>query len=241
MTTKTFTHRGMPACGSVSSVIVTRAPLQDRVSLSRRYVLIATSRMIDVVPKVWGETIEAHRREVSEAILDATAALATEFGVNAVSMSQIAERTGIGRATLYKYFPSVEAVLTTWHERHVRSHVMQLAAIADSGGPALDRLTAVMESYALIEHEHHGSELAAALHHGEHVGDARAHLTGFLERLIAGAVAGGDVRDDVAPAELATYCLHALNAASELRSKAAVRRLVALTLAGLRPVPPRHR
>jgi hypothetical protein len=44
----------------------------------------------------------------------------------------------------------------------------------------------------------------------------------------------GDLRDDVAPDELAGYCLHALAAASSLPSKAAVRRLVTVTLAGLR-------
>src|SRR5215212_6500884 len=41
--------------------------------------------------------------------------------------------------------------------------------------------------------------------------------------------------DDVAPDELASYCLHALAAASSLPSKAAVRRLVTVTVAGLRP------
>ncbi|HEY6421986.1 MAG TPA: hypothetical protein VIY28_01795 [Pseudonocardiaceae bacterium] len=52
--------------------------------------------------------------------------------------------------------------------------------------------------------------------------------------LIEGAETG-DVRDDVAPEELVSYCLHALTAASSLPSKAAVRRLVTVTLAGLRP------
>ncbi|WP_353843470.1 hypothetical protein [Mesorhizobium sp.] len=46
----------------------------------------------------------------------------------------------------------------------------------------------------------------------------------------------GDIRDDIAPGELAICCLHALAAASSLPSKAAVRRLVAVTLAGLRPL-----
>jgi hypothetical protein len=43
----------------------------------------------------------------------------------------------------------------------------------------------------------------------------------------------------VAPAELAGYCLHALAAAASLPSRAAVHRLVTVTLAGLDP-PPRH-
>ena len=38
----------------------------------------------------------------------------------------------------------------------------------------------------------------------------------------------------ISPDELALYCLHALGAASTLPSKAAVHRLVAVTLAGLR-------
>ena len=40
--------------------------------------------------------------------------------------------------------------------------------------------------------------------------------------------------DDVPAAELANYCLHALAAAGSLPSKAAVQRLVTVTLAGLR-------
>jgi len=43
------------------------------------------------------------------------------------------------------------------------------------------------------------------------------------------------VRDDVTPDGLASYCLHALTTASRLPSKAAVHRLVAVTIAGLRP------
>ena len=46
----------------------------------------------------------------------------------------------------------------------------------------------------------------------------------------------GHVRDDVAPEELTTFCLHALGAAAGMPSKAAVTRLVDLTSAGLRAV-----
>jgi hypothetical protein len=52
---------------------------------------------------------------------------------------------------------------------------------------------------------------------------------------VASVVPTGDFRDDIAPGELATYCLHALSAASSLPSKAAVRRLVSVALAGLHP------
>jgi len=96
---------------------------------------------------------------------------------------------------------------------------------------------AVLEAYALIHHEHHGTELAALLHRGEHVARAQQHLSDVIRDLLAEAADSGDLRDDVAPAELASYCLHALTAAGSLPSKAAVRRLVTVTLAGLRPAP----
>jgi AcrR family transcriptional regulator len=188
------------------------------------------------LPKLWNETIEAHRREVREAILDATAALVDERGLASVTMSQIAEETGIGRATLYKYFSDVEAILVAWHERQVSGHLEHLAGIRHRAGSAGGRLEAVLEAYALISHEHHGTHLAALVHRGEHIARAEQQLSDFIRELLIEGARAGDVRDDVAPDELASYCLHALTAASSLPSRAAVRRLVTVTMAGLRPL-----
>jgi AcrR family transcriptional regulator len=71
---------------------------------------------------------------VRDAILDTTAALVAANGLLSVTMSQIAEATGIGRATLYKYFPDVEAILVAWHERQVTAHLAQLAELRDQAG-----------------------------------------------------------------------------------------------------------
>jgi AcrR family transcriptional regulator len=187
------------------------------------------------VPKLWNDTIEEHRRAVHMAILDTAASLTAQHGLTGVTMSQIAQATGIGRATLYKYFPDVEAILMAWHERQVTGHLHELAAIGEQGDDPGQRLHAVLRAYARIQHEHHGHDLAAVLHRGEHMVSARQHLRGFLAGLLAEATAAGQVRDDVAPGELADFCLHALTAAGGLPSKAAVDRLVTVTLAGLRP------
>jgi AcrR family transcriptional regulator len=191
------------------------------------------------VPKLWNATIEGHRREVREAILDTTATLVTEHGLLSVTMSRIAEETGIGRATLYKYFPDVEAILAAWHERQVRAHLAQLVEIRDRGGAPAQRLAAVLEAYATLSHgsrEHHDRELAAALHrHDQHLELALHHVHELIRDLLIEAATVGDIRTDVPPAELADYCLHALGAAGGLGSAAAVRRLVTVTLAGLRP------
>jgi len=188
----------------------------------------------EVVPKLWSETIETHRRAVQDATLDAAAALVTEHGLASVTMSRIAKDTGIGRATLYKYFPDVEAILVAWHERQIGRHLDHLAGIRHPGGPR-ERLEAVLTAYALMSRQHNDTDLAALLHRGDHVARAHRHLRDFIRDLLAAAVATGDVRDDVSPDELATYCLSSLASAGSLPSKAAVRRLVIVTLAGLRP------
>jgi AcrR family transcriptional regulator len=191
-----------------------------------------------VVPKLWNETIEAHRAAVRNAILDTTVALVSEHGLTSVTMSQIAEEAGIGRATLYKYFPDVEGILLAWHERQVTGHLEHLAEVRDQAGDASKRLEAVLEAYALIQHKlrlAHATELAAFLHRDEQVARAQQQLRDMIRDLLTKGAETGDVRDDVAPEELASYCLHALAAAGSLPSKAAVRRLVTVTLAGLRP------
>lgn len=189
------------------------------------------------MPRLWNETIEAHRREVHDAILSATWALVTEHGLRAVTMSQIAEETGIGRATLYKYFSSVEAILLAWHDRQIIGHLEHLAALRDRAGDASQRLEAVLEAYALIAHQrgHQGTELLTLLHQGEHVARAQQQIIDLIRHLLTDVAATGGLREDVPPAELASYCLHALTAASTLSSKAAVHRLVTVTITGLRP------
>jgi AcrR family transcriptional regulator len=189
------------------------------------------------VPKLWNATIDAHRHAVREAVLDATASLVAEHGLAAVTMSQIAESSGIGRATLYKYFPDVESILRAWHERQVGAHLQELAqAQAQHRGDPGRALATVLRTYADICHAQHGAGPAAAmLHQGEHVAHAHAHLRELVAQLITDAAGAGVARADVPASELAGFCLNALRAAAGLASEAAVGRLVAVTLAGLRP------
>jgi len=190
------------------------------------------------VPKLWSDTIETHRREVRDAIVDTTAALVARHGLRAVTMSQIAEGTGIGRATLYKYFPDVEAILVAWHERHVAGHLARLVQLRDGAADPGAALEAVLGAYASIAHQvarqDHGAHLTALLHGGGRVSGAQAKLVALVSDLLIQGATTGHVRDDVPPQELAAYCLGALTAAGGLPSEVAVARLVSVTLAGLR-------
>src|SRR6266568_5035581 len=175
-----------------------------RVSLSRQTVLRASMRHTDLVPKLWNDTIEAHRQAVRDATLDTTAALVAEHGLTSVTMSQIAEETGIGRATLYKYFPDVESILSAWHQRQISGHLAALAEVRDQAGDVGERLAAVLEAYALLSRGargHHDTELAAFLHRDEHVARAQHQVHAMIRELLTEAVRTGDVRDDVSPEE----------------------------------------
>lgn len=187
------------------------------------------------MPKLWDATIETHRQVVRQAILDTTWALVSEHGLLSVTMSRIAEEAGVARATLYKYFPDVESILVSWHERRTAEHLAELNELANRDGDAMDRLRAVVGAYARIARNRgrHLPELAVMLHKGDRASHARQQLTALVHDLLTAAVAQGQVRDDVPPGELASYSVHALDAAADLPSKAAVARLVEVTLEGL--------
>ncbi|HEX9888278.1 MAG TPA: TetR/AcrR family transcriptional regulator [Nitriliruptorales bacterium] len=193
------------------------------------------------MPKLWDETIEAHRLQVRDAILEAAAGLASEHGPLNVTMSQIADEAGIGRATLYKYFSSIEEILRAWHDHQISRHLELLADIADRDEPAIGRLEAVLNTYAQIQHQRadhgaqpHGHELSAMLHRETDLAPAEKQLHDLVRTLIEAAAQDRQVRSDITPGELSTFCLHALSAASTARSKAATHRLVGLVLDGLR-------
>ena len=188
------------------------------------------------MPRLWSETISAHRDAVRDATLDTTAELVARHGLASVTMSQIAKEIGIGRATLYKYFPDVESILVAWHKRQIDRHLQELAKARDRVSDPGQRLEAVLATYAqLVSERPHGTELAALMHHKEHVTRAEQHLRSLIRGLLTAAVASGNIRGDIPPDELTSYCLHALTAASTMPSNAAVRRLVQVTLAGIRP------
>ena len=189
------------------------------------------------MPKLWSQTIEEHRREVRDAIVSTTAALVAEKGLRSVTMSEIAEEAGIGRATLYKYFADVESILRDWHEDQIAGHLQRLAEVRDRAADPGEALEEVLETYALLSHasrRHHDAELAASLHGDEQVRRAEHKVHAMLRDLLVEGVKAGVVRDDAPPEELAAFCLNALAAAGDLSSKAGVLRIVRITLDGVR-------
>jgi AcrR family transcriptional regulator len=188
-----------------------------------------------MVPKLWTETVEKHRQEVREAILDATGSLVQSRGLLAVTMSDIAEATGIGRATLYKYFPDVEMILSAWHQRHVEAHLAELRRIQQRTADPVARLQAVLRRYADIcrkRRRYGDDELAAVLHRSAEVRKLQRQLLDLISGLTGDAAEAGAVRQDVPAEELANYCVHALAAAGN-SSTTAIDRLLEVVWTGI--------
>lgn len=183
------------------------------------------------MPRLWSRTIDDHRASVREAVERAAAELVRESGLRAVTMSQVAARAGIGRATLYKYFDGVEEILLAGHERHVAAHLAELADLARRPVDVERRLRAVCEHYARICHHraaHGDPELSALVHRPDRIDPARRRLAELFTELVAQAQRAGAARTDVPAAELATYLVHALGAAADAPSRAAVHRVARL-------------
>lgn len=184
--------------------------------------------------QLWQESVESHRQSVQQAILIAVGGVVAEQGLLAVTMSQIATRAGIGRATLYKHFPDVEALVVAWHEQHVAEHLHTLATLRDGPGNLSSRLAAVLDGYAQIcqqRHRHIGNDLATLLHRDADPQQRQLH--DLIAGLISEATTAGEVRSDIPAAVLASYCLHALEAAADLTTAAQRRDLVGLVQASL--------
>lgn len=183
------------------------------------------------------ERTASHRHQVSEAILTATARIIADEGLLSISMSRIACEAGISRATLYNYFSNVAEIVTAWHERDVGVHAKQLHQVSERPGTPGQRLRNVLTASAEITSQCDEGAVAVALHmrgpRGAHVKYAAHRLRDVFRPLVVAAQQVGELRDDISPDELTTFCLHALSGATQLSSRAAARRLANVTMDGM--------
>jgi AcrR family transcriptional regulator len=188
------------------------------------------------MPRIWADTIDTHRRQVNDAILDATAELIAEQGPLSVAMSAIAERAGIGRATLYKYFPDVESILIAWHTRDFSEHLERLQALSQAEAVTLNDLVAFVRVQRRDHPRHKGTDVLGPLVHslaGSHgVLEAaiEPEIVAVLTDLLARLARQKEVRDDQDPELLARWVLYAVHAPPDLDDQA-VSELLADSLA----------
>jgi TetR/AcrR family transcriptional regulator, cholesterol catabolism regulator len=90
------------------------------------------------------EFSSAAQRERRQRILDATLALASRGGYDAVQMRTVADRAGVALGTLYRYFPSKIHLLVSGLAREFERNQEKLDRIAIPGDTAYDRMLFVL-------------------------------------------------------------------------------------------------
>ncbi len=119
----------------------------------------------------------ALRDHIAVAILDAAAAVLAERG-EAASMADVAEAAGVGRATLYRYFPSRDALLDALVESAIAEMRDRIVGAELEKVPVEEGLARVARGFIAA-----GTKYLALMPHGA-FGHNREHSKGGDERLL---------------------------------------------------------
>jgi AcrR family transcriptional regulator len=171
-----------------------------------------------------------------ELILEVAKAAFTRHGAN-TSLDDIARDAGVGPGTLYRHFPTRDALI----EAVYRTEVEKLAAaerkFAESMPPveALRAWMVLFVDYVAAKHL-----IAPALN--TLVGGAsklyegsRGQIQGAIEALVKRAVKSGDIRRDLDPFDLLRALIGVSNVASAPDWQQSATRLVDILITGSRP------
>ena len=136
-------------------------------------------------------------RENRDRILAAAREAFAELGMEA-SVEEIAGRAGVGVGTLYRRFPTKDALAEAVFEAHL-DLVAEAATGALEADDPWDGLLGYLTHVVGLQAADRGlSEIMGAALRSEHVlGRARTRLRPLVEELIAQAQTTGDLREDV--------------------------------------------
>jgi AcrR family transcriptional regulator len=139
------------------------------------------------------------RNEAAEtAILDATFRLLSAPGTEALTIDAIAAEAGVGRQTIYRWWPSKGAVVADALARHARVVVPE----RDTGSFASDLAAFLADSFAGLEDEGLAGRLrqiVAEAQHDEHVAAALADFTAVRRASLRALLERGRAAGELAP------------------------------------------
>ena len=86
------------------------------------------------------------RQQTIEEILDIATQVMTEYGVNGLSLAEVARRLGVQPPSLYKYFPSLMAIYDALFLRGQLEHLEVMRQAMSDAVPGLEALIAGLEA-----------------------------------------------------------------------------------------------
>lgn len=172
-----------------------------------------------------------------ERILEVAKLAFTRSGAN-TSLDEVAKQAGVGAGTLYRHFPTRDALL----EAVYHSEVAKLAAAQRelSGRlPPVEALRAWMLLFVdYIATKHLIAPALNTLLGGPSklYEDSRAQISGAIHALVERAVKSGDIRRDLDPFDLLRALIGVSNVASGPDWLQSAKRLVDILITGSRPI-----
>jgi len=103
------------------------------------------------MPKISGRTLGEHREKTRGRLMAALDALIAERGFEAVSMSDVAERSGIRRTTIYNHFADKEDLLIAFVEATTSKHLAATKTMLEGVDSSIDRLRIYVRSQLLAK------------------------------------------------------------------------------------------
>jgi AcrR family transcriptional regulator len=177
--------------------------------------------------------VDAERNR--QRLLEAAKAVFAEKAASA-SLEEIARAAGVGIGTLYRHFPTRDALI----EAVYRHEAEQLALAATRLSAKHPPITALREwLLVFVDYLDAKYGLAAVLNllvGGTSVlyAESGAQMKQAIAKLTDAAVASGDIRMDMEPLDLLRALAGVMNREPGLDSKRAARRLVDILIAGVR-------
>jgi len=172
-----------------------------------------------------------------EAILGAAKDVFTGFGAEA-SLDEIARRAGVGPGTLYRHFPTRDALI----EAVYRSEVEKLAAAERKFAETLPPVEALRSwMLLLIDYIEAKHIIAPALNSvaggaSKLYAGGRSQVQGAMEALVQRGIRSGELRRDLDGSDLLRALIGVSHVAADSGWQSSDKRLVDIMIAGARAV-----
>ena len=172
-----------------------------------------------------------------ERILEAAKEAFTRAGANA-SLDDIAKDAGVGAGTLYRHFPTRDALI----EAVYRTEVEKLAAAERRFAETMAPIEA-LRAWMLLFVDYIAAKQIIAPALNTFVGGpsklyegSRAQIQGAIDGLVRRAIKSGNIRKDLDPFDLLRALIGVSNVASSPDWPQSAKRLVEILITGSRPI-----
>src|SRR5579864_3957743 len=172
-----------------------------------------------------------------ERILGVAKEAFTRRGANA-SLDDIAKEAGVGAGTLYRHFPTRDALI----EAVYRTEVEKLAAAERKFAETMPPIEA-LRAWMLLFVDHIATKRIIAPALNSLVGGSsklfegsRAQVQGAIDALVTRAIKSGDIRKDLEPFDLLRALIGVSHVTSTPDWQQSARRLVDILITGSRPI-----